>query len=78
MSQSIYLKTFGCSHNQASVSFSSFQLHCITRISIPRDKLSFSLVSFQSDSEYMAGQLSSFGYAVTDDPEVADLWLINT
>ncbi|CAA6660450.1 unnamed protein product [Spirodela intermedia] len=45
--QTIYLKTFGCSHNQ-------------------------------SDSEYMAGQLSSFGYAVTDDPEGADLWLINT
>ncbi|XP_078434444.1 methylthiotransferase [Wolffia australiana] len=45
--QTIYLKTFGCSHNQ-------------------------------SDSEYMAGQLSSFGYALTDDPEGADLWLINT
>ncbi|KAG6508055.1 hypothetical protein ZIOFF_033410 [Zingiber officinale] len=45
--QTIYLKTFGCSHNQ-------------------------------SDSEYMAGQLSAFGYAVTEDPEQADLWLINT
>ncbi|KDP35108.1 hypothetical protein JCGZ_10950 [Jatropha curcas] len=45
--QTIYIKTFGCSHNQ-------------------------------SDSEYMAGQLSSFGYALTDTPEDADLWLINT
>ncbi|XP_010912525.1 uncharacterized protein [Elaeis guineensis] len=45
--QTIYMKTFGCSHNQ-------------------------------SDSEYMAGQLSAFGYAVTDEPEEADLWLINT
>jgi hypothetical protein len=37
-------------------------------------------VSFalQSDSEYMAGQLSAFGYDVTDEPEGADLWLINT
>ncbi|GAB2291172.1 hypothetical protein Dimus_025431 [Dionaea muscipula] len=45
--QTIYIKTFGCSHNQ-------------------------------SDSEYMAGQLSSYGYALSDDPESADLWLINT
>ncbi|CAI0556749.1 unnamed protein product [Linum tenue] len=45
--QTIYIKTFGCSHNQ-------------------------------SDSEYMAGQLSSFGYGLSDDPENADLWLINT
>ncbi|PKA62532.1 CDK5RAP1-like protein [Apostasia shenzhenica] len=45
--QTIYMKTFGCSHNQ-------------------------------SDSEYMAGQLSAFGYALTDSPEEADLWLINT
>ncbi|WCJ44229.1 tRNA-2-methylthio-N(6)-dimethylallyladenosine synthase [Euphorbia peplus] len=45
--QTIYIKTFGCSHNQ-------------------------------SDSEYMAGQLSSFGYALTDIPEDGDLWLINT
>ncbi|KAM0005619.1 putative tRNA (N(6)-L-threonylcarbamoyladenosine(37)-C(2))-methylthiotransferase [Helianthus debilis subsp. tardiflorus] len=45
--QTIFLKTFGCSHNQ-------------------------------SDSEYMAGQLSSFGYAISDDAEGADLWLINT
>ncbi|KAJ0025030.1 hypothetical protein Pint_07290 [Pistacia integerrima] len=46
-SQTIYIKTFGCSHNQ-------------------------------SDSEYMAGQLSAFGYALSDNPEEADLWLINT
>ncbi|KAG5233192.1 threonylcarbamoyladenosine tRNA methylthiotransferase [Salix suchowensis] len=45
--QTIYIKTFGCSHNQ-------------------------------SDSEYMAGQLSSFGYSLSDSPEEADLWLINT
>ncbi|CAH1443018.1 unnamed protein product [Lactuca virosa] len=45
--QTIFLKTFGCSHNQ-------------------------------SDSEYMAGQLSSFGYAISDNAEGADLWLINT
>ncbi|KAF8405803.1 hypothetical protein HHK36_007880 [Tetracentron sinense] len=45
--QTIYMKTFGCSHNQ-------------------------------SDSEYMAGQLSAFGYALSDNPEEADLWLINT
>ncbi|CAM8914682.1 unnamed protein product [Rhodiola kirilowii] len=45
--QTIYIKTFGCSHNQ-------------------------------SDSEYMAGQLSAFGYALSENPEEADLWLINT
>ncbi|GLT64545.1 hypothetical protein SLA2020_370310 [Shorea laevis] len=45
--QTIYIKTFGCSHNQ-------------------------------SDSEYMAGQLSAFGYSLTDNPEEGDLWLINT
>ncbi|XP_052189766.1 uncharacterized protein LOC127799610 isoform X1 [Diospyros lotus] len=45
--QTIYMKTFGCSHNQ-------------------------------SDSEYMAGQLSAFGYAVSDNPDEADIWLINT
>ncbi|KAM0972215.1 hypothetical protein ACFX2H_019752 [Malus domestica] len=45
--QTIYIKTFGCSHNQ-------------------------------SDSEYMAGQLSAFGYPLSDNPEEADLWLINT
>lgn len=45
--QTIYIKTFGCSHNQ-------------------------------SDSEYMAGQLSAFGYCLSDNPEEADLWLINT
>lgn len=33
---------------------------------------------FQSDSEYMAGQLSSFGYALSDNADEADLWLINT
>ncbi|XP_010521157.1 PREDICTED: threonylcarbamoyladenosine tRNA methylthiotransferase [Tarenaya hassleriana] len=45
--QTIYIKTFGCSHNQ-------------------------------SDSEYMAGQLTAFGYGLSDIPEEADLWLINT
>ncbi|KAL1060286.1 hypothetical protein V6Z11_1Z110300 [Gossypium hirsutum] len=46
--QTIYVKTFGCSHTR------------------------------QSDSEYMAGQLSAFGYAISDNPEEGDLWLINT
>ncbi|KAL5715744.1 tRNA (N(6)-L-threonylcarbamoyladenosine(37)-C(2))-methylthiotransferase [Ranunculus cassubicifolius] len=45
--QTIFMKTFGCSHNT-------------------------------SDSEYMAGQLSAFGYAISDEPEESDLWLINT
>lgn len=45
--QTIYVKTFGCSHNQ-------------------------------SDSEYMAGQLSAYGYGLTEAPDIADLWLINT
>ncbi|KAH9623596.1 hypothetical protein KSS87_019045 [Heliosperma pusillum] len=45
--QIIYIKTFGCSHNQ-------------------------------SDSEYMAGQLSAYGYTLSDNSEEADLWLINT
>ncbi|CAA7052403.1 unnamed protein product [Microthlaspi erraticum] len=45
--QTIYIKTFGCSHNM-------------------------------SDSEYMAGQLTAFGYGLTEVPEEADLWLINT
>ncbi|KAJ0087349.1 hypothetical protein Patl1_07480 [Pistacia atlantica] len=44
--QTIYIKTFGCLHNQ-------------------------------SDSEYMAGQLSAFGYSLSDNPEEADLWPIN-
>eukprot|EP00494_Astrolonche_serrata_P029625 UN29892 len=26
----------------------------------------------------MSGQLSAFGYAITEEPEGADLWLINT
>ena len=32
----------------------------------------------QSDSEYMAGQLSAYGYGLIDSPNLADLWLINT
>ncbi|XP_022772497.1 threonylcarbamoyladenosine tRNA methylthiotransferase-like [Durio zibethinus] len=31
-----------------------------------------------SDGEYMAGQLSAFGYAIYDNPEEGDLWLIST
>lgn len=31
-----------------------------------------------SDSEYMAGQLSSYGYNLTDDKAQADLWLLNS
>ncbi|XP_002969909.2 threonylcarbamoyladenosine tRNA methylthiotransferase [Selaginella moellendorffii] len=45
--QTIFLKTFGCAHNQ-------------------------------SDSEYMAGQLLAYGYKISEDPDEADLWLINT
>ena len=42
--------------------------------------ISFSdiLTSYQSDSEYMAGQLSAFGYAISENPDEGDLWLINT
>ncbi|ONM17351.1 Methylthiotransferase [Zea mays] len=36
------------------------------------------VVSVLSDSEYMSGQLSAFGYAIIEEPEGADLWLINT
>ncbi|XP_064605868.1 threonylcarbamoyladenosine tRNA methylthiotransferase-like [Liolophura sinensis] len=45
--QKIYVKTWGCSHNN-------------------------------SDSEYMAGQLASYGYTITDDSRAADLWLLNS
>ena len=31
-----------------------------------------------SDSEYMAGLLSSYGYNLVEDPEIADLWLLNS
>ncbi|GJQ84163.1 hypothetical protein Trydic_g2840 [Trypoxylus dichotomus] len=31
-----------------------------------------------SDSEYMAGQLSVYGYKLTDDKMKADLWLLNS
>ncbi|KAL1128932.1 hypothetical protein AAG570_013466 [Ranatra chinensis] len=45
--QTIYIKTWGCTHNS-------------------------------SDSEYMAGQLASYGYTLTDDKTEADLWLLNS
>lgn len=45
--QTIYIKTWGCTHNT-------------------------------SDSEYMAGQLASYGYKLTDDRQLADLWLLNS
>ncbi|XP_059620265.1 threonylcarbamoyladenosine tRNA methylthiotransferase [Phlebotomus argentipes] len=45
--QRIYVKTWGCAHNN-------------------------------SDSEYMAGQLSAFGYNLVDDKSAADLWLLNS
>lgn len=44
---SIYVKTWGCTHNN-------------------------------SDSEYMAGQLAAYGYKLVDDPNQADLWLLNS
>uniref|UniRef100_A0A8C5MY07 tRNA-t(6)A37 methylthiotransferase n=1 Tax=Leptobrachium leishanense TaxID=445787 RepID=A0A8C5MY07_9ANUR len=31
-----------------------------------------------SDGEYMAGQLASYGYSITESPEQADLWLLNS
>ncbi|EEH53369.1 uncharacterized protein MICPUCDRAFT_29134, partial [Micromonas pusilla CCMP1545] len=31
-----------------------------------------------SDSEFMAGQLSAYGYTLTTSPEDADLWVVNT
>ncbi|XP_054291033.1 threonylcarbamoyladenosine tRNA methylthiotransferase-like isoform X2 [Macrosteles quadrilineatus] len=45
--QTVYLKTWGCTHNS-------------------------------SDSEYMAGQLASYGYTLTNDKGKADLWLLNS
>ncbi|KRZ32245.1 Threonylcarbamoyladenosine tRNA methylthiotransferase [Trichinella pseudospiralis] len=31
-----------------------------------------------SDSEYMAGLISSAGYGIVDDPSMADIWLLNS
>lgn len=45
--QSIWIKTYGCSHNV-------------------------------SDSEYMEGILSNYGFRITDNSNSADLWLINS
>ncbi|XP_031784012.1 CDKAL1-like protein isoform X2 [Nasonia vitripennis] len=45
--QTIYIKTWGCTHNS-------------------------------SDSEYMAGQLSMYGYNLTEDKSIADLWILNS
>ncbi|KAG5343650.1 CDKAL methylthiotransferase, partial [Acromyrmex heyeri] len=45
--QTIYVKTWGCTHNS-------------------------------SDTEYMAGQLASYGYNLTKDKLKADLWLLNS
>ncbi|XP_014204320.1 threonylcarbamoyladenosine tRNA methylthiotransferase [Copidosoma floridanum] len=45
--QTIFIKTWGCTHNT-------------------------------SDSEYMAGQLSSYGYTLTDNKYIADLWILNS
>ncbi|XP_062505151.1 threonylcarbamoyladenosine tRNA methylthiotransferase-like isoform X2 [Corticium candelabrum] len=45
--EKVYIKTWGCSHNN-------------------------------SDGEYIAGQLSAFGYFITDDPELSDLWVLNS
>ena len=46
-SQTIWLKTYGCSHNV-------------------------------SDSEYMQGILTSYGYRFVDESSAADVWLINS
>ncbi|XP_078041395.1 threonylcarbamoyladenosine tRNA methylthiotransferase [Augochlora pura] len=45
--QTIYIKTWGCTHNS-------------------------------SDSEYIAGQLSAYGYKLTENKNIADLWLLNS
>ncbi|OAD58907.1 Threonylcarbamoyladenosine tRNA methylthiotransferase [Eufriesea mexicana] len=45
--QTIYVKTWGCTHNN-------------------------------SDSEYMAGQLATYGYKLTENKYEADLWLLNS
>ncbi|KAG5307099.1 CDKAL methylthiotransferase, partial [Acromyrmex insinuator] len=45
--QTIYVKTWGCTHNS-------------------------------SDTEYMTGQLASYGYNLTEDKLKADLWLLNS
>jgi threonylcarbamoyladenosine tRNA methylthiotransferase CDKAL1 len=31
-----------------------------------------------SDSEFMAGQLGAYGYELSDDPDAADVWVVNT
>ncbi|KAJ4842050.1 hypothetical protein Tsubulata_037966 [Turnera subulata] len=69
--QTIYIKTFGCSHNQA-------RLGQEINLSCKEPNFVLSRIEQKSDSEYMAGQLSSFGYSLSDYPEEADLWLINT
>ncbi|KAK0180257.1 hypothetical protein PV327_005920 [Microctonus hyperodae] len=45
--QTIYINTWGCTHNS-------------------------------SDSEYMAGQLAVYGYNLTQNKSIADLWLLNS
>ncbi|XP_050462368.1 threonylcarbamoyladenosine tRNA methylthiotransferase [Cataglyphis hispanica] len=45
--QTVYVKTWGCTHNN-------------------------------SDTEYMAGQLTMYGYNLSDDKMKADLWLLNS
>lgn len=45
--QKVFLKTWGCAHNN-------------------------------SDSEYMAGQLATYGYNIVADKSEADLWLLNS
>ncbi|KAL9273903.1 Threonylcarbamoyladenosine tRNA methylthiotransferase-like protein [Drosera capensis] len=78
--QTIYVKTFGCSHNQGKVVGISLSAPCPgTRIlGDYSGSVYHCFVLLKSDSEYMAGQLSAYGYALSDVPEDADLWLINT
>jgi threonylcarbamoyladenosine tRNA methylthiotransferase CDKAL1 len=45
--QSIYIKTWGCAHNN-------------------------------SDGEYMAGALANYGYRITETPEDANMWILNS
>ncbi|GER27528.1 (Dimethylallyl)adenosine tRNAmethylthiotransferase MiaB [Striga asiatica] len=68
--QTIYMKTFGCSHNQ--VNFSKLRICFLAVFFVSNCEVK------ASDSEYMAGQLSAFGYSLSENQDEADLWLINT
>lgn len=43
-----------------------------------KDQFSVGCAHNNSDSEYMAGQLAAYGYNLTSDKSIADLWLLNS